>query len=149
MYKRQVFIETLAKQTNFKQVLNKIPLSRRREILLNENLIDKLFQIDNITELLYDAVKFIEILNQNKVFEENVINFCHSKDLVSFLYPHIGTTYQVDLEFMKKDAPKSSGFFRNLSLLRKSVQSYHFEDVFIPFLSSNGAFIPSSTNSPM
>lgn len=136
-----IFVESLAKQTNFKQVLNKISLDRRREILLNENLIDKLFQIDNLTGLLHEAVKFIDILNKNKVFEENVINFCHSKDLVSFLYPHIGTTYQVDLDFMKKDAPKSSGFFRNLSLLRKSVQSYHFEDVFIPFLASNGAFV--------
>ena len=136
-----IFIEALTKQTNFKQVLNKIPLKRRRELLLNENLIDKLFQIDNLTGVLHEAVKFIDILNDNKVFETNVINFCHSKDLVSFLFPHIGTTYQVDLNFMKKDAAKTSGFFRNLSIFKKSVQGYHFEDVFIPFIAQNGAFV--------
>lgn len=136
-----VFIESLAKQTNFKQILNKIPMIRRREILLNENLIDKLFQIDNLTGILHEAEKFINTLNENKIFESKVINFCHSKDLVSFLFPHIGTTYQVDLNFLKKDAVRTSGFFRNLSLFKKSVQSYHFEDVFIPFLDSNGAFI--------
>ena len=138
-----IFIEALTKQTNFKQVLNKIPLARRRELLLNENLIDKLFQIDNLTEILYDAMKFIKILNQNKIFETNVINFCHSKDLVSFLFPHIGTTYQIDLDFLKKDAARTSGFFRNLSIFKKSVQGYHFEDVFIPFIAQNGAFVQS------
>ncbi|WP_300357988.1 hypothetical protein [Fusobacterium sp.] len=134
-----VFIEQLSKQTNFKSILNKFSLERRKELLLKEEIIDKLFQIDNLTEILNDAVSFIKTLNENKVFENNVINFCHSKDLVSFLFPHIGTTYQVDLNFMKKDATKSS-FFRNFSIFKKSVQSYHFEDVFIPFLDSSGAF---------
>ena len=134
-----VFVEALSKQTNFKEILNKLSLERRRELLLNEEIIDKLFQIDNLTELLYEAVGFIKILNENKVFENNVVNFCHSKDLVSFLFPHIGTTYQADLNFMKKDAGKSS-FFRNFSIFKKSVQSYHFEDVFIPFITSSGAF---------
>ena len=59
--------------------------------------------------------------------------------MVSFLFPHIGTTYQVDLKFLKKDAGRSS-FFRNFSIFKKSVQSYHFEDVFIPFIAPNGAF---------
>ena len=134
-----VFVEALSKQTNFKSILNKLPLSRRREILLKEEIIDKLFQIDNLTQILYEAVEFIKILNNNKVFEEKVINFCHLKDLVSFLFPHIGTTYQIDLNFLKKDAGKSS-FFRNFSIFKKSVQSYHFEDVFIPFIAHNGAF---------
>ena len=134
-----MFVEALSKQTNFKEILNKLSLERRRELLLNEEIIDKLFQIDNLTELLYEAVGFIKILNENKVFENNVVNFCHSKDLVSFLFPHIGTTYQADLNFMKKDAGKSS-FFRNFSIFKKSVQSYHFEDVFIPFITSSGAF---------
>lgn len=135
-----VFIESLAKHTNFKQILKKIPIDRKREILLNENLIDKLFQLDNLTGLLHNAVKFIELLNENKIFETNVINFCHSKDLVSFLFPHIGTTYQVDLDFLKKDAGRNSRFFRNLSIFKKSVQSYHFEDVFIPFIAPTGSF---------
>ncbi len=135
-----VFINSLTKQTNFKQILNKIPLERRREILLKEELIDKLFQIDNLTSILHEAMTFIDVLNENKVFETNVINFCHSKDLVSFLFPHIGTTYQIDLNFLKKDAGRTKSFFNNFSIFKKSVQSYHFEDVFIPFIASNGAF---------
>lgn len=135
------FVEELAKQTNFKQVFTKIPLKRRRELLIDKKIIDHFFQIDNIVEIIYEAVKFIKILNENKIFENNVINFCHSKDLVSCLFPHIGTTYQIDLDFLKKDLGTNSSFFRNLSIFKKSVQSYHFEDVFIPFLNEKGIFI--------
>lgn len=134
-----VFIENLSKQTNFKEILNKLPMPRRRELLLKEDLVDKLFQRDNLIEILYEAMDFIKILNDNKIFENNVVNFCHSKDLVSFLFPHIGTTYQIDLNFVKKDARKTS-FFQNFSIFKKSVQNYHFEDVFIPFISDSGAF---------
>ena len=69
-----MFVEALSKQTNFKEILNKLSLERRRELLLNEEIIDKLFQIDNLTELLYEAVGFIKILNENKVFENKKLN---------------------------------------------------------------------------
>lgn len=137
-----IFIENLLKQTNFKEILNKFSIERRKELLLKEDIIDKLFQIDNLTVILNRAVSFIKELNDNKIFENDVVNFCHSKDLVSFLFPHVGSTYQVDLNFIKKDAGKSS-FFRNFSIFKKSVQGYHFEDVFIPFIDTKGVFIDS------
>ena len=91
-----------------------IPITRRRQLLIKERIMEKLFLREDLSQKIKDAKMFIDTINENKVFEENVINFCHSKDLVSFLFPHIGTTYQVDLKFLKKDAGRSS-FFRNFS----------------------------------
>lgn len=134
------FVENFAKDTNFKEILKKFSFNRQRELLLKERIIDKLFQIDRLSEILYEAEQFIEILQENTVFSENVVNFCHSRDLVSFLFPHIGSTYQVDRNFLKKDTGRTRRFFKNLFIFKKSVQSYHFEDVFIPFISKYGSF---------
>ena len=38
----------------------KLPLSRRRELLLEKNFFDAVFQLDNMGELLEKAEKFIE-----------------------------------------------------------------------------------------
>lgn len=134
------FLENFAKETSFKDVLKKFSTNRQRELLIKEQLIDKLFQIENLVDIMYEAVDFIDIVNENKIFQRKVVNFCHSKDLVSFLFPHVGRTYQVDRDFLEKDTGKQRTFFRNLFIFKKSLQNYHFEDVFIPFLTENGYF---------
>lgn len=136
----QEFFQDLLKQTNLGKVLKKIPIFRRKQLLLQERIMDRLFLREDLANEIKEAKIFIEKLNENKVFEEKVINFCHSKDFVSCLFPHIGITYQVDLNFLKKDVSKLGRFFRNLKLFNKSFQEFHFEDVFIPLIDRNGVF---------
>lgn len=136
----QEFFQELIKQTNLEKILKKIPIARRRQLLIKERIIEKLFLREDLSEKIKDAKLFIDTINENKVFEGRVINFCHSKDFVSCLFPHIGTTYQVDLNFLKKDVSKLGRFFRNLKLFNKSFQEFHFEDVFIPLIDKNGVF---------
>lgn len=136
----QEFFQELIKQTDLEKILKKIPVSRRREIIIKERVMEKLFLRKDLSIEIKEAKNFIETINENKVFEDKVINFCHSKDFVSCLFPHIGTTYQVDLNFLKKDVSKIGRFFRNLKLFNKSFQEFHFEDVFIPLIDKNGVF---------
>ncbi len=134
------FLKVLTKQTNFKTVLGKMSAKRGKELILNERVVDKLFRLENLSEEIKSAKKFIDELSENKIFNEKIINFCHSKDFVSSLFPHIGTTYQVDLEFKKKDTGENKGFFSNLKMFNRAFQEYHFEDVFIPLLDKRGIF---------
>lgn len=136
----QDFIDSISKQTNLKDILKRLPFQRRKDLFLKENFIDELFQIENLVGKIYNGIKFQELINRNEIFQDKIINFCHSKDLVSFLFPHIGTTYQVDLDFLKKDTIKVKRFFKNLNIFSKSIQDYHFEDVFIPLLDNKGIF---------
>lgn len=136
----QDFFQELLKQTNLGKILKKIPLFRRKQLLLQERIMEKLFLREDLVTEIKEAKIFIDKLNENKVFEEKVFNFCHSKDFVSCLFPHIGITYQVDLNFLKKDVSKIGRFFRNLKLFNKSFQEFHFEDVFIPLIDKNGVF---------
>ncbi|MDP0489200.1 MAG: hypothetical protein Q7K36_06755, partial [Fusobacterium sp. JB020] len=91
----QEFVDSISKQTNLKEILKRLPFKRRKELFLNENFLGKFFQIEKIVEKIYSAIKLQELINENEIFKGKIINFCHSKDLVSFLFPHIGTTYQV------------------------------------------------------
>lgn len=136
----QEFFQELIKQTNLEKILKKIPIIRRRELIIKERVMEKLFIRKDLSFEIQEAKKFIDTINENSVFEDKVINFCHSKDFVSCLFPHIGTTYQVDLNFLKKDVSKLGRFFRNLKLFNKSFQEFHFEDVFIPLIDKNGVF---------
>ena len=134
------FIESVTKNTKLKEIFKKISIERKKEILLKNNFLGKLFQVEDICKKVYNAVKFIDIVKQNKVFKDNVINFCHSKDLVGTLYPHIGETYQVDLNFIKKEKSLKNSILNKFNIFNKSIQEYHFEDVFIPFFDENGLF---------
>ncbi|MFA6709091.1 MAG: hypothetical protein WCR79_05260 [Fusobacterium sp.] len=136
----QDFIDSISRQTNLKEILKKLPFQRRKDLFIKSNFINELFQIENLVEKIYDGIKFQELINRNEIFQDKIINFCHSRDLVSFIFPHIGTTYQVDLDFLKKDTIKVKKFLRNLNIFNKSIQDYHFEDVFIPLLDERGMF---------
>ncbi|MDP0493448.1 MAG: hypothetical protein Q7K48_04045 [Fusobacterium sp. JB021] len=142
----QEFVDSISKQTNLKEILKRLPFKRRKELFLNENFLGKFFQIEKIVEKIYSAIKLQELINENEIFKGKIINFCHSKDLVSFLFPHIGTTYQVDLNFLKKDTVRVKKVLRNFNIFSKSIQDYHFEDVFIPLLDSKGIFSKKVSN---
>lgn len=134
------FIKTLLKTTNLEKCLMKLPLTRRRDLLLKKNFFDAIFQLDNMGELLVKASKFIERVKENSVYEDKVYNFGHSKDLTNSLFKHIGASYLVNNDFHKRTLKKYS-FLNNLLLLTKSIQDHHFEDVFLPFLEDEGEHI--------
>ena len=115
----------------------KLPLARRRDLLLKKNFFDAIFQLDNMGELLERASNFIKRVRENNSYEDKVFNFGHSKDLTNSLFKHIGASYLVDNDFHRRTLGKYN-FLNNLLLLTKSIQDHHFEDVFLPFLEDEG-----------
>lgn len=133
----EAFVKALLKNTNLEKCLMKLPLSRRRDLLLKKNFFDAIFQLDNMGELLEKAEKFIKRVRDNTVYESRVFNFGHSKDLTNSLFKHVGSSYLVNNNFHKRTF-KRYNFLNNLLLLTKSIQDHHFEDVFLPFLEDEG-----------
>ncbi len=131
------FIKQLIKSTNIEKCLMKLPLARRKNLILKQNFFEEIFQLDNMGELLEKAQKFIERVKDNKVYEQRVFNFGHSQDLTFSLFKHLGVTYLIDENFIKQDRKKTS-FFNNFKIFTKSIQDHHFEDVFFPFIATTG-----------
>lgn len=126
------FIKQLIKTTNLEKCMMKLPLARRKSLILKQDFFDKIFQLDNMGELLEKAQKFIEKVKKNKSYEEKVFNFGHSQDLTFSLFKHLGISYLVDENFSKREIKPS--FFNNFKIFTKSIQDHHFEDVFLPFI---------------
>lgn len=131
------FMKRLLKNTNVEECLMRFPIERRRNLVLEQRFLGVIFQLDNISELLYKAQKLIKRIQKNKVYEKKIINFGHSQDLTNSLFRHLGTSYLVDKKFEKRGEQKTS-FFNNLRLFTKSIQDLHFEDVFLAFITSEG-----------
>lgn len=127
------FIKRLLKNTNIESCLMSLPLQRRKELLVNQNLFKVLFQFDELSILIKKAEKLIKKIHENKKYEERVYNFGHSQDLTNSLFRHIGSSYLVDKNFTKRSL-QSFSFFYNLQLFGKSIQDLHFEDVFLAFV---------------
>ncbi|WP_349763317.1 hypothetical protein [Fusobacterium sp. SYSU M8D902] len=131
------FIKQLIKTTTIEKCLMKFSMSRRRDLILKQNLFEKIFQLDNMGELLDRAQKFIDRVSNNRAYEEKIYNFGHSQDLTFSLFRHLGTAYLVDESFMKRKKQRAS-IFNNFKIFTKSIQSHHFEDVFFPFIKTTG-----------
>lgn len=131
------FLKNLSKNTNIDSCFSKVSPLRKHELIAKNGIYRKLFQMDGLGKLLIQAQDFMEKIRRNTSYEDNVINFCHSKDMTNELFPHVGSVYQVDLEFLKKDLTRKK-FLKNFMFLTKSVQGYHFQDVFIPFVETDG-----------
>ena len=82
------FIKQLLKTTNLEKCMMKLPLPRRKSLILKQHFFDKIFQLTNMGELLEKAQGFIERVRNNKVYEEYIFNFGHSQDL-TFSYLNI------------------------------------------------------------
>ncbi|MGL4999337.1 MAG: hypothetical protein ACRC5W_08670 [Cetobacterium sp.] len=131
------FVKSFIKNTKFENLLGKLSMDSKNKLLDNNKVFNALFKIDNLTEELYEADYFIRRVKTNKVYEENIVNFCHSEDLTVSLFPHIGAVYQVDKSFIRKEVKKKT-IFSNFLFFTKSVQDYHHQDIFLPFIEVEG-----------
>lgn len=131
------FIKQLLKATNLEKCMMKLPLNRRKSLILKQHFFDKIFQLNNMGELLEKAQRFVDRVRNNKVYEDYIFNFGHSQDLTFSLFKHLGASYLVDENFSKRNVAKSS-FFNNFRIFTKSIQDHHFEDVFLPFIVTYG-----------
>ena len=131
------FIKNFVKSTRFEVILNKLSMDKKDNLLDENKVFYALFQIENLTDELFEADYFIRKVKTNKVYEENIVNFCHSEDLTVSLFPHVGSVYQVDKSFVKKEVKKKN-IFSGLLFFTKSVQNYHSLDVFLPFIEVEG-----------
>ncbi|MGL5000595.1 MAG: hypothetical protein ACRC6J_02600 [Cetobacterium sp.] len=131
------FVKSFLKNTKFENLLEKLSVESKDNLLDNNKVFNALFKVDNLTEELYEADYFIRRVKTNKVYEENIVNFCHSEDLTVSLFPHIGAVYQVDKAFIRKEIKKKT-IFSNFLFFTKSVQDYHYQDIFLPFIEVEG-----------
>ncbi|MGL5369274.1 MAG: hypothetical protein ACRDAG_13405 [Cetobacterium somerae] len=53
------------------------------------------------------------------------------------LFPHVGAVYQVDKSFLRKEIKKKT-IFSSFLFFTKSVQDYHYQDIFLPFIEVEG-----------
>lgn len=133
----EVFIKNFVKSTKFENLLSKLSDDTRNYLLDNNRVFNVLFKVDNLTDELFQADYFIRKIKANKVYEENIVNFCHSEDLTVSLFPHVGVVYQVDKGFLRKEIKKKT-IFSSFLFFTKSVQDYHYQDVFLPFIEVEG-----------
>lgn len=133
----QEVVEDFIKQTKLEKLVGGFSISTRRALFKDQDFIKNLLSLPDLSKNLMEAKSFLNKLSENKAYNELVINFCHSKDLTTSLFNHVGSVYLVDKDFEEKEV-KGSGFFKNIFLFTKSVKDYHFEDVFLPFLVTMG-----------
>ena len=128
------FIKNFVKSTKFENLLSKLSNDTKNTLLDNNRVFNALFKVDNLTNELFQADYFIRKIKANKVYEENIVNFCHSEDLTVSLFPHVGA---VDKSFLRKEI-KQKTIFSSFLFFTKSVQDYHYQDIFLPFIEVEG-----------
>lgn len=133
----ETLIKSLFKNTNIDNILRKLSENTKEKLLEDNKVFNALFKVDNLAHELFEAEYFIRRVKTNKVYEENIVNFCHSEDLTISLFPHIGSVYQVDKGFIKKEIKKKT-IFSSFLFFTKSVQEYHYQDIFLPFIEVDG-----------
>lgn len=131
------FVKNFLKNTNFSSILEKLSKETKTRLLLDNRVYKTLFMVKDLAKELFKASYFIKKVKDNKTYESNVANFCHSEDLTVSLFPHIGAVYQVDKGFIKKEVKKKT-IFSSFLFFTKSVQEYHDLGVFIPFIETEG-----------
>lgn len=125
------------KYTKLEKHVSSFSITTRRALFKDHDFVKNLLTVPDLDKNLLEARAFIEKVRENKAYEDVVVNFCHSKDLTVSLFNHVGSVYLVDRGFEEREV-KNSGFFKNIFLFTKSVKDYHFEDVFLPFLVTEG-----------
>lgn len=131
------FKKNFLKSTKFEEVLRKLSGKTKIKLLDNGRVFDALFKVDNLVDELFQADYFIRRVKDNTVYQDRIINFCHSEDMTVSFFRHIGSVYQVDQNFLRKDMKKRT-IFSSFNFLTKSVQDYHYQDVFLPFIQVSG-----------
>lgn len=87
------FIKSFLRNTNFNKILEKLSSSTRERLLLNNFVYNVLFKVEDLSKELFIASYFIKKIIKNKIYEEKIVNFCHSNDLTVSLFQHIGAVY--------------------------------------------------------
>ena len=126
--------EKLTKIDGSSQILRKLKINTDT---FAKDLIRILFDEEMIYSALLSLSKILSSFRENKIYEDIVLNFVHSKDLTTALFKHIGTVYVVDQDFSKTDKT-SNKFFKSFSLFSKSFKNYHLSDIFLPFIVTEG-----------
>lgn len=116
---------------------NKKSESKNELIISPKVFIEDFFNEDMIYEELIRARKFIKKFKKNNKYDEHIINFVHSEDFTITLYPHLGSTYEINKGLVKSDE-KLHPFLKKMYAFTKSMRSYHMYQVFLPFFSFEG-----------
>lgn len=99
--------------------------------------IDDFFNENMIYEELIRARKFIKKFKKNNKYDEYITNFVHSEDFTITLYPHLGSTYEINKGLVKSNE-KLHPFLKKMYAFTKSIRSYHMYQVFLPFFEFEG-----------
>ncbi|MCS5422814.1 MULTISPECIES: Mbeg1-like protein [Psychrilyobacter] len=111
---------------------------QKNELIISPKVfIDDFFNEDMIYEELIRARKFIKKFKKNNRYDEHVINFVHSEDFTITLYPHLGSTYEIDKGLVRTEE-KLHPLLKKMYAFTKSIRSYHMYSVFLPFFNFEG-----------
>jgi len=131
-------IEEFVKSTKLNKHLSSLSIATRRGLFKDQEFVRSLLTLPKLGKSLLDAKTLIEKIRDNRAYEDVVVNFCHSKDLTISLFNHVGSVYLIDRGFEQKEI-RNTGFMKNIFLFTKSVKDYHLENVFLPFLMTEGS----------
>ncbi len=131
-------IDEFVKSTKLNKHLSNLSIATRRGLFKDQEFVRSLLTLPKLGKSLLDAKNLIEKIKDNKAYEDVVVNFCHSKDLTISLFNHVGSVYLIDRGFEQKEI-RNTGFMKNIFLFTKSVKDYHLENVFLPFIVTEGS----------
>ncbi|MGL6064035.1 MAG: hypothetical protein ACRC0S_03020 [Fusobacteriaceae bacterium] len=104
---------------------------------LKEKIVKVLFKNKELKDVIIKAKEFILQIKENKIYKAKVINYGHSKDLTNGMFKHIGELHQIDSQDKTKNK-KESSFVKAFFTRKKHVLTFHYEDVFIPYIITEG-----------
>lgn len=74
----------------------------------------------------------IQKIKRNIDYQKKIVNYGHSEDFTNSLFSHIGKQYFVDRKLSSKRI-NHRNFLEKIPFLKKSLSSFHCENVFLPF----------------
>lgn len=117
--------------------INKIYVEEWDKKELKRSIVKVLFENKELKLKIIEAKDFILKIKKNKIYEEKIKNYGHSKDLTNGLFKHVGEIHELDYEFKLKKI-KENSFVKSFFSRKRHVLTYHFEDVFIPYIETEG-----------
>ncbi|MGL5123560.1 MAG: lipase family protein [Fusobacteriaceae bacterium] len=114
--------------------INKIYTDDSSKIILKDKIVEVLFKNKELKNKIIKAKEFFLEIKENKIYKDKIINYGHSKDLTNGIFKHVGELCLIDAKYKNK---KESSFVKTLFTRKKHILTFHFEDVFIPYILTN------------
>lgn len=139
--KRDTIFQIFEKNSKITALLNgiieKLTKEPEKKIEFKNRVADVLFKNVKVVEAVKKAKEFLKNIDENTIYMGRVKNYGHSKDMTNGIFNHVGSFYDVDLK-MKIRRKENKNIVKTLFSGNSSIMNFHFENVFIPFIATEG-----------